>query len=206
MKLYLYPGACSTAAHIALQWTGQPFEIEVMDFTRTRSPAFLAINPSGKVPVLVDGGYALNQSTAILGYLADRFPRAGLFGDGSARERAEVLRWLMLGNSEMHPVFGTFFAPALSIEDPQHHGALQAASRRRLRGLFEQVDAQLDGQRWITGFRSAADAYHYVMLLWAQMHRIDLQGLTRLSAFRERMDEDAGVRQALRAEGLQAAA
>ena len=55
MKLYLYPGACSTAAHIALQWTDQPFEIEIMDFTRIRSPAFLAINPSGKVPVLVDG-------------------------------------------------------------------------------------------------------------------------------------------------------
>ena len=206
MKLYLYPGACSTAAHIALQWTGQPFEIEILDFTRTRSPAFLAINPSGKVPVLVDGDYALNQNTAILGYIGDRFPRAGLFGDGSARERAEVTRWLMLGNSEMHPLFGTFFEPALSIEDPHQHGPLQAVSRRRLRGLFEQVDAQLAGRRWITGFRSAADAYHYVMLLWARMHRIDLSGLGRLLALRERMDEDAGVRQALRAEGLQAAA
>ena len=206
MKLYLYPGACSTAAHIALQWTGQPFEIEILDFTRTRSPAFVAINPSGKVPVLVDGDYALNQNTAILGYIGDRFPRAGLFGDGSARERAEVTRWLMLGNSEMHPLFGTFFEPALSIEDPHQHGPLQAVSRRRLRGLFEQVDAQLAGRRWITGFRSAADAYHYVMLLWARMHRIDLSGLGRLLALRERMDEDAGVRQALRAEGLQAAA
>ena len=206
MKIYLYPGACSTAAHIALQWTGQPFEIEILDFTRTRSPAFVAINPSGKVPVLVDGDYALNQNTAILGYIGDRFPRAGLFGDGSARERAEVTRWLMLGNSEMHPLFGTFFEPALSIEDPHQHGPLQAVSRRRLRGLFEQVDAQLAGRRWITGFRSAADAYHYVMLLWARMHRIDLSGLGRLLALRERMDEDAGVRQALRAEGLQAAA
>ena len=202
MKLYLFPGACSSATHIALRWSGQPFEIEILTPDRLRSPEFLRINPAGTVPALVDGDFVLTQNTAILGYIADRFPQAKLLGDGSARQRAEATRWLMLGNTDMHPLFGTFFAPGIHIADAAQHGALQAASRARLRGMFERADAQFEGRDWIAGFRSVADAYLYVMLLWAQMHRIDLDGLERLAAFRLRMDADSGVQAALRAEGL----
>ena len=45
MKLYTKPGACSTADHIALQWTGQPFDVQVMDAASMKEPAYLAINP-----------------------------------------------------------------------------------------------------------------------------------------------------------------
>lgn len=202
MKLYLFPGACSTATHIALRWSSQPFEIVVLAPDRLKSPEFLRINPAGSVPALVDGEVVLTQNAAILGYIADRFPQARLLGDGSARQRAEAMRWLMLGNTDMHPAFGMFFAPGIHIADAAQHGALQAAARVRLRGMFERADAQFDGRDWIAGFRSVADAYLYVMLLWAQMHRIDLDGLDRLAAFRRRMDADGGVQAALRAEGL----
>ena len=57
MKLYTKPGACSTAVHVDLAWTGAPFEVQVMDAEAMKAPAFRALNPAGSVPVLVDGDF-----------------------------------------------------------------------------------------------------------------------------------------------------
>ena len=72
MKLYSKPGACSTADHIALQWTGQPFEVEVVTQQQIKEPAFLAMNPAGAVPVIVYGGPAGARLRS--GRLADLAP------------------------------------------------------------------------------------------------------------------------------------
>ena len=63
MKLYTKPGACSTAIHIDLCWTGQPFEVQVMDADSMKADAFRALNPSGAVPVLVDSTPATIAAT-----------------------------------------------------------------------------------------------------------------------------------------------
>jgi glutathione S-transferase len=202
MKLYSKPGACSTAVHIDLSWTGAPFEVEVMDADSMKGPAFRALNPSGAVPVLVDGDFVLTQNAAIVGYIADRYPQAGLAGDGSPRQRGEAARWLSFVNSDLHPAFKPLFGPANFIEDPAQHEAVKAAARKRVRGLFETADRQLQGREWLAGFRSFADPYLYVTVLWAGRTGIDLSGLDALAAFKARMDADAGVQRALRAEGL----
>jgi glutathione S-transferase len=105
MKLYTKPGACSTADHIALQWTGQPFEVQVMTAAQMKEPAYLAINPTGAVPAIVDGEFVLTQNAAIMGYIADRHPQAQLAGDGSPQQRAQAARWLSFVNSDLHPAF-----------------------------------------------------------------------------------------------------
>lgn len=202
MKLYTKPGACSTAVHIDLCWTGQPFEFQVVDADYMKSAEFRALNPSGAVPVLVDGDFVLTQNAAIVGYVADSFPQAGLAGDGSARQRAEAARWLAFVNSDLHPAFKPIFGPGNYIEDPAQHDALKAAARKRVRSLFEVADRQLAGREWLAGFRSYADPYLYVTTRWADRVGVDLSGLEHLAAFRARMDADAGVQQALKAEGL----
>src|SRR5690606_384588 len=100
MKLYSSPGACSLADHIVLRWTGAPFELELVNRDERRSPAFLALNPAGAVPVFEHDGWVLTQNAAILQYLADSFPQAGLLGDGTPRARAEVNRWLSFLNAD----------------------------------------------------------------------------------------------------------
>ena len=65
MKLYSKPGACSTADHIVLVWAGEPYATEIVDAQRLKSPEFLALNPAGSVPVLVDGDFVLTQNAAI---------------------------------------------------------------------------------------------------------------------------------------------
>lgn len=202
MKLYTKPGACSTADHIALRWTGEPFELEILTAEAMKSPAYLEVNPAGAVPAIDDDGFRLTQNAAILGYIADRYPQAGLAGDGSPRQRAEATRWLSFVNSDVHPAFKPLFASAAFYPDPAGHDLLKTTARQRLRGLFETADRQLDGREWLAGFRSFADPYFYITLRWAHGLGIDLAGLDNLAAFKQRMEADPDVQAALRAEGL----
>lgn len=203
MKLYTKPGACSTADHIALQWTGAPFEVEVLDQAGLKSPAFLAINPAGAVPVIVDGDFVLNQNAAILGYIADTHPQAGLVGDGSARQRAEATRWLSFCNSDLHPAFTPLFAPGLFMRGAEHYDTVKEQARKRVRKHFETADQRLgETGDWLAGFRSVADPYLFVTMRWAAAMGIDLSDLAHLQAFHARMSADAGVQAALKAEGL----
>lgn len=201
MKLYSSPGACSLADHIALYWAGATFEVQIVSREERAQPWFLALNPAGAVPVLEHDGWVLTQNAAILGYIADLYPDAGLAGDGSARGRAEVQRWLALLNADVHPAFHPLFGSTRALgEAAAAASKLQAASK--LRGYFERIDAQLTGREWLTGERSIADPYLYVELRWAEKLGLDLSGLEQLAAFRERMDADPGVRAALATEGL----
>ncbi|WP_411850034.1 glutathione S-transferase N-terminal domain-containing protein [Stenotrophomonas sp. LGBM10] len=202
MKLYSKPGACSTADHIALQWTGQPYDVELLNKDTLKAPAFLAINPAGSVPAVVDGDFVLTQNAAIMGYIADTYPQAGLAGDGSAQQRAEATRWLSFVNSDLHPAFSPLFGPGNYIGDESQYDAIRAAAHKRLRGLFERANTQLEGRQWLAGFRSFADPYFYITLRWAAGVKVDLTGLDNIAAFKQRMDADPGVQAALKAEGL----
>lgn len=203
MKLYYIPGACSMADHIVLEWIGEPYQTEAVARDALRLPAYLHINPSGQVPALIDDdGWVLTENVAILNYLMDRFPQAGLGGDGSPRQRAEVNRWLAFLNSDVHPAFKPIFAAQRFVSDETQHAAMHELARQRLRGHFERLDAQLADRAWLAGHRSVADAYLFVVLRWAKAKEIDLQGLDHLDAFRQRMHADAGVKAVMEAEGI----
>ena len=202
MKLYTKPGACSTACHISLHWSGAAFGVQVLTAEEMKAPAYLAINPAGAVPALEDGDFVLTQNAAIVGYIADLNPAAGLAGDGSPRQRAEANRWLAFCNADVHPAFHPLFGPARFIGDESQFDALKAAARLRLRGLYERAERELEGREWIAGFRSYADPYLYITLRWASKTGVDLSGFDNLAAFVQRMEADAGVQAALKAEGL----
>jgi len=202
MKLYTKPGACSLADHIALEWTGKPFDVQVVTAAEIKQPDYLSINPAGQVPAIVDGDFALTQNAAILNYIADVNPDSRLGGDGSAKGRAEVNRWLAFANSDVHPAFHPLFGSTSYLEDAALIDKTKDAARKKLRGLYERADRQLDGRDWLAGSRSIADPYLYVTLRWADKVGVDLAGLAHLAAFRKRMDADAGVQRALKTEGL----
>ena len=202
MKLYTTPGACSLADHIALQWTGAPFEAQVVSREQRRQPDFLALNPAGAVPVLQNGDWVLTQNAAILNYIADKFPEAKLGGDGSPESRAEVNRWLAFVNSDLHPAFKPIFGSTSYLGDQAFIEKSQDNARKQLRGMFERADAQLAGKDWLTGARSIVDPYLFVVTQWAKKTGVDLSGLDNLARFDARMAADPGVQAALKAEGL----
>lgn len=202
MKLYTMPGACSLATHIVLEWIGDPHEAKQVNHDEIKTPDFLALNPAGAVPVLEDAGWVLTQNAAILNYLVDRYPEAGLGGDGAPRTRAEINRWLGMLNADMHPAFKPMFGATGYLDDEATIERTKTNARATLRVEFERVDDQLATHDWLAGPRSPADAYLFVMTRWARAMRVDLAGLDHLAAWFDRMREDSGVRRAMQAEGL----
>ena len=195
------PGACSLAGLIVLQWTGASHDVARMSLQGIKSPEYLAINAGGTVPLLQHGDLSLTENVAILGYLADLYPQARLLGDGTPRGRAEVMRWLGFLNSDVHKAFKPIFSPARFLPDPAFAPRLAEAARGRVREHLERLDDRLEGREWLTGERSIADAYLFVLGRWSVHKGVDMQGLDNLARFSERMDRDAGVQAALAAEG-----
>ncbi|MFC4528118.1 glutathione S-transferase N-terminal domain-containing protein [Dyella halodurans] len=203
MKLYYLPGACSLADHIVLEWIGQPYEARRVEREELRSPAYLSISPAGVVPALQENdGWVLTENAAILNYLADKYTESGLGGDGSARGRAEVNRWLAYINSDLHPAFRPVFRPERFIEGEAAQEALRSTALTKLRPYYERLDAQLSGRDWLTGARSFADPYLFVVLRWALAKGVNLDGLDNLARFQQHMLADAGVKAAMQQEGL----
>ncbi len=202
IKLYSKPGACSTADHIALNWAGIPYEAKIVTASQMKEPDFLALNPAGSVPVLVDGGFVLTQNAAIMGYIADSAPAAGLTGDGSKQQRADAMRWLAYVNSDVHPAFKPIFNPSAYYPDAAQADAVKNAARANVGKIYQFAEKQLSGRDWLAGFRSVADPYLYVTLRWAVAVHVDMAAFSNLLAFMRRMEADPGVQQALAAEHL----
>jgi Glutathione S-transferase len=201
MKLYYMPGSCPLASHIVLEWLGIEYEAVAIPREQLKQPEFLALNPVGSVPVLTDGDLVLTQSAAILQYLAEKHPESGLL-PADLKARAETLRWLAFINADVHKTFGLIFGKAKYTSEVSAQDQFGQGARAMLRRLFEILDKQLEGKEWVTGTRSIVDPYLFTVLNWAVRIELDLSDLRNLQAFRERMNQDAGVRAALKEQGL----
>ena len=105
LTLYFAPGSSSFAVHIALHEIGVPFEGKPMSFKGNdlRSPAYLKLNPEGKVPTLIVDGRPVTEVAAILYYLAKRFPDAELLPRDDIEADAQALSWMSFAASTLHP-------------------------------------------------------------------------------------------------------
>lgn len=202
MKLYYSPGACSLADHIVLEWIGKPYEAVKVAREERYKPEYLAINPAGAVPALEHDGWVLTQNAAILNYLADLHPESGLGGDGSAKSRAEVNKWLAFANSDVHPAFHPLFGSTAYLEDAALIDQTKGAARNKLRTLYERADAHLQDRDWLADERSVADPYLYVTYRWARATGVNVSGLDNLASFASRLEADPAVQKVLLDEGL----
>lgn len=202
MKLYYLPGACPLAIHIVLEWIGEHYEAEAVARDKLKSPEFLALNPVGSVPVFKDGHMVLTQGSAILEYLAEKYPETKLMPE-DIEARAQTRRWLAFVNSDLHKAFTLIFGKASFTDDVACQAQLAAGAAAKASQLFAIIDKQLEGKAWLTGSRSIADPYLYTITRWARSVKLDLSPCSNLQAFFERMSGDAGVQAALKAQGLQ---
>jgi glutathione S-transferase len=146
LTLYFAPGSSSMAVHIALHEIGAPFESKPMSFKKNdmRSAEYLALNPEGKVPMLVVDGQPLTEVAAILFYLAKRYPEAGLLPRDDIEADAQALSWMSFAASTLHPA--------------RRHGLDHA------REVWGIADRRL-GNGWALGRYSIADI-HLFRLYW----------------------------------------
>jgi len=158
LTLYLAPGSSSMAPHIALREAGAAFTAVPISFDQReqRQPAFLAVNPEGKVPALVlDDGQALTEVSAILFYLARRFPEAKLLPEGLEME-ARALSWMSFAAATLHPA--------------SHLGGEHAAA------AYRDAEHRLGGREWAVGERMSIADIHLFRLFWRNHAR---RGLSR---------------------------
>ena len=200
MKLYSQPGACSTSSHIVLEWAGLDHELQTITREFKRTPEYLELNPTGVVPTLVDGDFVLTQNAAIYAYIADHAPDSGLYGDGSARQRAEANRWISYVGSDLHPVFKPLFVPAAHGGDGPGADDVRASALANVARTLQHAERRLADHEWLAGFRSPADAYLYITLRWAIALGVELT--PALTAFVGRMERHEQVLKALSDEGL----
>ena len=199
MKLYYSPGACSLSPLIALHEAGLAFE-PVLASTKTHKlqdgTDYYTINPKGYVPLLeLDDGERLTEGPAIVQYIADQAPQSKLAPPNGTLARYRLQEWLNFITTELHKQFSPLFNAAV----PEEFKAMQ---RKKLRDRLVWVDGQLEGKSYLMGEDfSVADGYLYTVTNWAQPMNIDLAGLDRLAAYRERVAARPAVQQARRTEG-----
>lgn len=197
MKLYYMPGACSLSTHIALREAGLEFDlIKVGRDKKTEDGQdFLAVNPYGYVPALqLDDGSVLLEGPAIVQYIADLKPEAGLAPANGSIDRYRLQSTLTFINGELHKLISNLFNPALA--DDAREAVLAKLDLR-----LKQFSAQIGDRDWVVGDRfTVADAYLYVVLSWLGGFKIDLAQWPAMAAHNARVAARPAVQAAREAE------
>lgn len=202
MKLHYKPGACSMASHIVLNEIGAPFELDKTD-TATGNTAsgqdYTQISPNGYVPALVtDDGDVITENPAVLQYLADQAPDAGLAPPNGSLARTRLQEALNFVSSELHTSFGPFFS---GVELTGEARAQAAAGVGRRVAHVERSLA--DGRPYLLGDAfTVADAYAFVVLNWAGIVGLSLDAWPKTQAYAARVARRPSVVKAVVAEGL----
>jgi glutathione S-transferase len=194
MKLYFAPGACSLADHIAMHEAGLTFDRVKVDLKAKRTDDgrdYLQINPKGYVPALeFDDGEILTENVAILSVVADKAPQLtpeGRFG------HFRLLEMLAFISTEIHKGFKPFFKP--NATEDEKKAAADILGKR-----FGYLAQRMKGDYLFGSQFTVADAYLFVMCLWAQKNGLTLPD--PLPAFVARMKARPAVKLALEHEGV----
>ena len=171
MNLYFSPLACSLATRIALYEAEAQAQFTQVD-TRSKRVAdgtdFLAVAPMGQVPALqTDDGTVLTENTAVLQYVADRYPAARL-APSSGLMRACLQQWLGFIGTEIHKAI---FIPLL---DPRANDAVKAYAREKIPLRMGVLQHHLADNEFLLPQFSVADAYLATVLNWAAFTGVDL--------------------------------
>jgi glutathione S-transferase len=165
--LYWMPGTCALAIHVALEAIGKPYGSRQVERSALRSPDYLAINPAGVVPTLLEDGVPLVEAGAILLHLTDSEPEAALGPPVGHPDRAQFYRWIAYLSGTVHPHFWPFFFPARYAAPQSMHDAVKAAAQERVYSDWNILDAHLATREWLLGRApSAADALLLPMARW----------------------------------------
>jgi glutathione S-transferase len=200
MKLYYAPQSCALAPHIVAEEAGLPITAIHVDIPTLKTASgldYLAINPKGFVPALeLDDGQVLTENAALLQYLADLKPDAGLAPANGTMARTRLHEALHYLGTDVH----RGYSPLFRRDTPEQ---TREERRTSLRRHYAVLDTQLSRADFLLGDRyGVADAYLFALTRWAELVRLDLSGFAHLQAFQRRVAARPAVIAAMRAQGL----
>lgn len=170
ITLYTAPTPNGWKISIALEEMVLPYEVKLIDFASNeqKSDWFTKLNPNGRIPALVDDGFALFESGAIMLYLAEK---TGKFLPGDVQARSRVIQWLMFQMSGIGPMMGQ--ANVFFRYFPEKIQPAIDRYQREVTRLFGVMDQQLANHEYIAGDYSIAD-----MSLWPWVSGHDWSGVS----------------------------
>jgi glutathione S-transferase len=189
LKLHGFPMSPNTRrARLLLEELGLPYDFVNVDLMTAehRGEEYRALNPTMRVPTLVDADFTLWESNAILVYLAEKHASGTLAGDG-ARERGEIARWMFMNAAHLSPSIARIFAHTIRLPEDKRIPRIAEEGRADVERCLGPLDAQLDGKDWITGRFTIADISIAPALSAAPMLGIDLAPTPNVAAWMQRM-------------------
>ena len=202
LTLYYSPGACAMASQSALEEAGADFALEKIDLKtgQQRTPEYLAVNPAGVTPALKTDRGVITQNGAILTYIAEIFPDAGLAPVVDPFEMARFDAFNGFLSSSLHPALGKllFSHPPLSGET-KDQALAQALAKLDLAEQHLVEGPWVFGERW-----TLADDYLMVFERWSRQARLlDPARYPKLNAHLDLVQARPAVARMLAAEGLE---
>lgn len=200
LKLYTAPGTIGLACEIALEEAGADYEVVRLNFADNaqRQPDYLAVNPKSRVPALVCDQGVITETPAILGYVAQTHPKAGLapMGDAFATAQMQALNSYLC--SWVHPAAAHRFRGYRWADDPV---ALKDMARKAPE-VFAAAMGVIEGSYlagpWVLGEAfSISDIYLYVVSSWLPRDGIDMAQFPKIAGHYARVGERAAVKTVL---------
>ena len=209
LRLYYHPGNASLTPHMVLEELGVPFELELVDRTKSahKSVEYLKLNPNGLIPVLVDGDLVLYETAAICLHLADTHPDAHLVPPLATHERAHFYKWLIWSTNTLQAMLMHYFYAGRMVDDGDTAAAAQvkAHAEARVGGMLDQLDAQLASHRqpWLLGAAySAVDPFVLMLCRWTRGFARPARSLPNLGPYVQRVLARPAVQRAFATEKL----
>jgi len=205
LTFYFAPHTCSLASHIALEDAGADYDLRRIDFGKTeqQSPAYLAINPKGRVPALVTPRGILTETPAMLAFVAQSFPAAKLAPLDDPFAFAEVQAFNSYLCSTVHVAHSHRMRGSrwVDAEDADSIAAMKKKVPQSVTACFELIERGMLRGPWVMGEAyTIADPYLFTLAQWLEGDRADLSRLPRVLEHRARMAERPNVNKAIAAE------
>ncbi len=204
LKLFTAKMTCAMASHIALEEAGADYEIAPVDFGRNqqREPDYLAVNPKGRVPALVTDRGVLTETPAILVYIAQTHPDAGLapLDDPFALAQLQAFNSYLCATvhvAHAHGRRGTRWA-----DDPAAWEAMKAKLPDSMTQCFRLIEDEMLQGPWVLGEHySVCDPYLYTVANWLKVDGVDIADFPKTADHFRRVAERPATQAALAAYG-----
>ena len=214
LQLHYFPGNASLIPHLVLEELGESFELKYVDraVAAHKSAPFLALNPNGLIPVLVDTGYmpkplVLYETAAICLHLADTHASAGLLPPLGSAERANAYKWLAWLTNTLQATLIVYFYPERWADDAAAIGQVKVHAEAKVGAMLDQLDAELAGHGgpWLLGAAfSLVDPYAFVLCRWTRGFGRPARERAHLKPWLERVLARPATQRTFAQEGLAA--
>lgn len=201
--LHFSPGACSLASHIALAESGLDYKIRKVDFKaeEQKSAAYAKVNPKGRVPALETPRGVLTETPAILAYIGQTAPRAGLVPLNDPFAFAQMQAFNSYLCSTVHVAHAHKFRGTRWASEPSSLEDMKRNVPRTMTACFEAIENGMLKGPWAMGEAyTVADPYLFTVSRWLEGDQVDLSRLPRVADHMARMGEREAVKRALEAE------